>query len=757
MVDDLMKRLALQHARLRIHAVRHDDREPVEEVPADVEDGAHIALGTARMTVGLSTSRTAAGGVRLECEFAVTDGIVDCASVGLAVEFDRWSRDEWVFLPACAYAGNRFPQAPARNERRDDPRPDPDTWVTISRAPHLEHGPGPSRIQVLVGDCATPCVGVQSPSAGRGLLLITDQGTDRGDQGLHVEENEARTKARILIKSPGVREGGKYNWQGALPDTGTTLRQGDRIVVRVVVHAFPATSPEDLYARFVHARKELARPRERHDLPFDGAFRLIEEKHNRENWVEEHGYWSVGMREVPSQDWQTGWVGGPNTAWPLLVRGNAASWPRALRVWDFIANHAVTPSGFVRGCFSGGTWHGTPDRCYLRYSADTLYFLMKTLLHLRVGPPHQDPKEAWLKLARGLCDGFVRCWEQAGHLPHYVDGPTGAVLLGGSCAAALAPAGLALGARYFEEPRYRDVAEAAARRFRDRFLAKGLTNGGPGDIHQNVDSESAAALLESFVVLLEEGNGATEWVDAARRCAAYCATWVTSYDFEFPASSTFGKMDMLTTGTVWANVQNKHAAPGICTLSGASLFKLWRATGEAVWLDLIRDIARCLPQYVSRADRPIPDTRTPKRWKVMRPGWVNERVNLSDWEVRGQPWEEIGVGEIFGGSTWSEPAILNTVAEVPGLYLDTDALELTAFDHVHAQVFHADDHAITLRVTNSTPFAAAPVLLAEGADERRRRWLGIDPLVGLPAIAVPPLATVDYRLLRETPVRMMPN
>jgi hypothetical protein len=316
---------------------------------------------------------------------------------------------------------------------------------------------------------------------------------------------------------------------------------------------------------------------------------------------------------------------------------------------------------------------------------------------------------------------------------------------------------LALGARYFEEPRYRDVAEAAARRFRDRFLAKGLTNGGPGDIHQNVDSESAAALLESFVVLLEEGNGATEWVDAARRCAAYCATWVTSYDFEFPASSTFGKMDMLTTGTVWANVQNKHAAPGICTLSGASLFKLWRATGEAVWLDLIRDIARCLPQYVSRADRPIPDTRTPKRWKVMRPGWVNERVNLSDWEVRGQPWEEIGVGEIFGGSTWSEPAILNTVAEVPGLYLDTDALELTAFDHVHAQVFHADDHAITLRVTNSTPFAAAPVLLAEGADERRRRWLGIDPLVGLPAIAVPPLATVDYRLLRETPVRMMPN
>lgn len=753
MLPNLAEVLALQHVTLCLHAVRHDQRVPAEEAFADPAEGSELRLGSARLRVGLTVSRTASDGCRLDATFEGIEGAVDFASVGFAVEFEAWSRDEWVFLPACAYAGNRFPKAPPRQERRDDPRPDPDNWVTITSAPHLEHGPGQSRIQVLAGDCSTPCVGVYSPSTGRGLLLVTDQGTERGDAGLHIEENEARTKARILIKSPGVREGGKYNWQGELPDVGTTLRQGDRLVVRVVAHAFPAASPEDLYARFVHARKELSRPRERHDLPFDSAFRLIEEKHNRENWVEEHGYWSVGMREVSSQNWQTGWVGGPNTAWPLLVRGSAASWPRALRVWDFIAT-GVTPSGFVRHCFHQGAWKPDDRGCYLRYSADTLYFLMKTLLHLRVGPPHVEPKDAWLKLARGLCDGFVRCWEQSGHLPHYVDGDTGAVRLGGSCAAALAPAGLALAGRYFGEPRYREVAEAAARRFRDHFLAKGLTNGGPGDIYQNVDSESAAALLESFVVLMEESEGAQEWIDAARRCAAYCATWVTSYDFRFPATSTFGKMDMLTTGTVWANVQNKHAAPGICTLSGASLLKLWRATGEDVWLDLIRDIARCLPQYVSRADRPIPDTRTPKRWKVMRPGWVNERVNLSDWEVRGQPWEEIGVGEIFGGSTWSEPAILNTVAEVPGIYLDTDSMELTVFDPVHAQVFHADAHAITLRITNSTPFAAAPVLLAENANERRKRWLGTDPLSGLPAIAVPPLVTVDFRLLRETPTRM---
>ncbi len=746
--------LSPQHARLRLFTVRHDATIPQEEVFADLVDGAELTLAGARLRVGVASSATAAGGTRLDCTFRVIDGSIAQAAVGVAVEFARWSIDEWVFMPACVYAGNRFPVKHGKERFADaSPAADPQNWVTISRCPHLEHGPGASRIQVLVGDCATPCVGVHSPAAGRGLLLITDQGGAHGDQGLHVEEADDRRSARLLIKSPGVRAGGKYNWQGTLKDRGADLAAGDAITVRVVVHAFAAVSPEALYERFMACRKELAPIRERHDLPFASAFKLIEDKHNKESWTEPYGYWSVGMRESPSQDWQTGWVGGSNTIWPLLIAGDHVSYHRALRAWDFVCG-SQTPSGFLKGCFGAGTWTDDGSHCYLRYSADTLYFLMKTLLHLRVGPPHMEARPAWLKLARGLCDGFATVWEKTGHIPHFVDGTTGQVIIGGSCAGALAPAGLMLAARYFDEPRYRAVAEGAARRYRDHFLAKGLTNGGPGDIFQNVDSESAAALLESFVVLMEESGGQQEWIEASRRCAAYCATWVTSYDFRFPPDSTFGRFDMLTTGTVWANVQNKHAAPGICTLSGASLLKLWRATGEGCWLDLIRDIARCLPQYVSRADRPIPDTRTGKRWKVMPSGWVNERVNLSDWEVRGQPWEEIGVGEIFGGSCWAEPAILNTIAEVPGIHLATDTLELTVIDHVHVQIAHVSPDRIVLRLSNATRFAAAPVLLAEDATERRTRFLGVNPLSGLPAITVPPFATVEHTVWRDTPTRM---
>ena len=43
--------------------------------------------------------------------------------------------------------------------------------------------------------------------------------------------------------------------------------------------------------------------------------------------------------------------------------------------------------------------------------------------------------------------------------------------------------------------------------------------------------------------------------------------------------------------------------------------------------------------------------RPGQRWPVMDPGWINERVNMSDWEVRGDSDNEIAVSEILGGST----------------------------------------------------------------------------------------------------------
>lgn len=137
-------------------------------------------------------------------------------------------------------------------------------------------------------------------------------------------------------------------------------------------------------------------------------------------------------------------------------------------------------------------------------------------------------------------------------------------------------------------------------------------------------------------------------LDMARQCAA----WVVSYNYKFPEESLYGRLDMKSTGSVIANVQNKYSAPGICTLSGNSLLHLYRATDDTFYLNVLRDISHNITQYLSREDRPVGH---------MPLDWMNERVYLSDWEVADK------VADIFHGSTWAKAACMLTATEIPSV------------------------------------------------------------------------------------------
>ena len=143
------------------------------------------------------------------------------------------------------------------------------------------------------------------------------------------------------------------------------------------------------------------------------------------------------------------------------------------------------------------------------------------------------------------------------------------------------------------------------------------------------------------------------WLDAARKAVALFATWVVSYNFRFPAGSEFGRLGIKTTGSVIANCQNKHSAPGICSMSGETLYELYEYTGDEIYLDLISDIVKGIIQYTSTAERPIHAVDG----SVLAPGWSCERVNMSDWE--GEGW----IGGVWNGSCcWCETAAMLTAA-----------------------------------------------------------------------------------------------
>ncbi|MEM1213141.1 MAG: hypothetical protein AAGI68_12695 [Planctomycetota bacterium] len=697
-----------------------------------------IPVENARIAGSLVIGHDATVGVN----FKVISGTLARASVGLRLAFEDWSTRMYVTMPGAVYGSNRLDRTGSWHagqipDRGADPVPNQTPQV-----PALEVGGG-GCVEQLAGDMSVPAVAVYDPREGRGLIVATPQraaGAAR-DTGFRLTESDDAETASIEVLASLVRQGEK---RPGVPcrDTGQDLEVGDSITLTLLCRSFEAQSPADVHRRLMELRPDISFTRSatpapllpREVLPFSAAWSIQHRKFNEQNWVEKYGYYSVGMRECASQDWQTGWVGGCNTAYALLADGDALTCRRATRVFDFLLT-ARLPSGFVGCGFHEGRWGR--ERVFLRHQADALFFLTKALLLMRERGEKISADR--LRMVQGLAEAFGTMWARDGQLGQFADPDSGELLIGRSCAAGLAPAGLLLAAELFERDDYRRNAEQVADYYLTRFTREAFTNGGPGDIAQAHDSESAFALLTSYTALLE-ATGDTRWANAARDAAAQAASYVMPYDFAFPEDSTFGRLGMRTRGTVFANVQNKHSAPGICTLSGVSLLRLARATGERCWLDLLADIAGAIPQYMSREDRPIRDRRPNQPWPVMPAGWINERVNTSDWEVRGDPDEEIGVGEIFGGSTWSEAAMLLTRVELPGVYVHLDRGWCVALDHVRATV--EDDQLV---IENPTPFPARVKLLIEDHPSAQQP-LGPNPLAGEPGVPVDAHQTIRLPL-----------
>lgn len=633
-------------------------------------------------------------------------------SVAVALEWSvsTWSRDNFVMIPAAAYNGNRYSCRPYHYPPMVHEPADvgPDAPILVTDVPRLNHvDRAPSRLQLLTGDIATPCISFYAPHTGYAVILLTDQGSAFGNHGLMVEESLDRSTAVLRIEAPGVRRETLYTMVNtATPswDAGADWEEGTEVTIRFRMLVFPAHAVQGLYDRFAILRKDLSgRVALKHGLPFSAAWSIVEDKYQRDNWCDA-GYYQVGTHEAVAesryQDWQVGWVGGGMVPFPLLIAGKPESKQRALRNLDWMFSQAQHSSGLFHAVQHKGVSYGDgfdvpgTDAWYMvRKQADALYFLIKAFHVLSAQDATWQLPAHWEAGTRRLADLFVRTYRQFGQLGQYLHRDSGEVVVGGSTAAAMAPGALALTGGYFGVSEYSEVAGALAANLDARDVRTGITVGGPGEILKCADSESAFAMLESFIVLYEV-TGELHWLARAEAMAAQCLTWCVSYDYVFPPTSWLGRLDMRTSGSVWANVQNKCSCPAICTLSGDALFKLFRYTGKTLYLEQIQETAHNLTQYLSRYDRPVGDAH------VMKPGWMCERVNLGDWEGR----DNIG-GNLFG-SCWPEVSLMLSTVELPGIYVQTDTGLLCVFDHVNAQVELADGTTAVLSCANPTAFDA---------------------------------------------------
>ena len=628
--------------------------------------------------------------------FTLRDGEVENAAVAVSFQLKNWTVDNYLIVPAALYNGNRFDVLPYPY----NPLFKPDDFsinrvTTITDVPRLDKSSGKSMVELTTGDMSTPAIGVYFPHKKKGLWILTEQGNENGNHGISIKENLSKNQIEFVISSPAVRSKG-YRIaaiQNSSDDKGKRWSKNEYSNIRFKLYIIDADSPSDLNKFFFKIRKNIYSQKIIHQLPFSAAFDLVENKYNNESWVEEFEYYAVGDRSSWCMDWQLGWVGGGIATLPLTIMGNSISQIRSYKNLDMIFSKTKSPSGLFYGCGNGLEWCSDcslephPDNLHLlRKNADFLYYFYKFCFAERVRNVKWRIPELWHQSILDLANFFVNMWNKYHQFGQFIDIMTGDILVGNSSSSSNAIAGLVLASKFEDNLDYLRVAIEAGEYYYKNYIQKGLSNGGPGEILQCPDSESSYALLDSYIILYEVTRD-MRWIEYARDAVGLFSTWVVSYDYSFPNQSEFARLNMRTSGSVWANVQNKHSAPGICTASGDCLLKLYRVTGDVAYLDLLRDISHNLMQYVSRDDRPI---------KQQHVGWVNERVNLSDWEGKDR------IGEIFYGSTWADVSVMLTYLEVPSLYINFDEKKYILFDHF--EIKYINDEIVISNPTNYDSF-----------------------------------------------------
>lgn len=695
----------------------HQDNKVVASTSFDEEREASQVTDSKGCQWVLRTKKQQVSGDKTAFDYTFTwvlkKGTAEHVSFAVDFEFDGWTPDNYVFVPAIVYDGNRFATKeigyPPFWYDKAEWRVDMPTTVTASQ-PTLGRKGEPSKpIELTSGNASTPLMAYFSEKDRKAWMVQTNQGNDLGDYGLTIQENEDRSEATFSITAPVTRTG-----NGA--DIPATLKAGESVSISCRVYDFKAKRLNDMMDRFVEVRKDFNKSERRDVVPYSHLWTLMNTLYQTRRWDDRiNMYWLSDVKDKASWNfiWQLGWCGGGQATYPILLRGSDSDKERALKNLDAIYDRTQAKSGFFYAYGDGkefyGFGYGKPlgdNVTFVRSQGDWLYLsqLQMNLLQSR----GETVKSAWKEGTRKQADAFVRLWDKQGQFGQFVDVETGDICIGNSCAGAIVPAGLALAAKTYGNPRYLEIACLAARDFYTRYVTKGYTTGGPGEILSTPDSESAFALFESFMVLYEE-TGSKEWLKYASELLPICASWTVSYDFDFPKGSAMEKAGAHATGAVWASVANKHGAPGICTWSGHSLLKYYRATADQRALELLEDIAHGLPQYVSRQECPIGS---------MPWGGICERVNLSDWEGKS------GVGgNIFASCSWCEVAALLTVTQMPSIYVQTDRRQVTVFDHLKVENSQGADGRMVLKITNPTAYPADVKIYSETSKEARKNLM----------------------------------
>lgn len=579
------------------------------------------------------------------------------------------SWQSYVIAPGALYNGNRFivspqPYCPYLLTEGVSP----DGPIVMADVPRLTADMC-YRVELAANALSIPAVGVYDPAKRRGFIIGLEVYGEWGVSGVNLQTLPGEP-VRVELCLPVMRRR-RYRFCDWIEtdEHGMDLAPGRSIQFRARIIAVKTDSIPGFISRLAeYGQAARGAESRRSIMSFAEAAELIESKLDAYNWNERNGYYQSQMDD---SGWilQTGWCGGGLTFHVMAQSANPERRRRALRMLDVICRGALSPSGYFHGLHDGERWRsfgvkrpGCRAFSLIRRSLECTRDVLKTLVLLKAR--NGTIETVWEHAAKSNLDAMVDTTTRYGHLGYTVDRDNGDVLWGDSCCGAFGIEPLVRGAAWFNEPRYLQTAIKLAEYYVTHFLAKGYTCGGVGDALMAVDSESSYALLAGLVHL-HAATADPQHLVWARQAADLFATWVLCYDAKLPSGSLLGKLGIQPRGAVFANIQNQHGAPGICTASGVELLRLYEITGEIRYLHLLEDIAQCIPQMIVRAGQE-------EIWGNQPSGCISERMMTLDGL---EPWGFTGPM-----STWAEITMLLTVRELPPVYTNPARAHRAMFD-----------------------------------------------------------------------------
>jgi hypothetical protein len=628
-VNDFLKNL---QGKIRLLACRYENN-----LPADVACFDHdvVTLQGCKWQTEVSTKRSGSNMESYTVKFRLVSGEIKSAGVAVAVDFSQWTIDNYVFAPGVLYGGNRFRILPIQyppyiHNKEDKPL---DMPITTTNILHLNQDGSHAKVEMNTGNIATPMMGFFSPQKHRGFLLLTEQNTRFGNNGMIIEEdapaNTSNKKISFVISAPGVRKE-KYVMCGraASGDNPADWKAGDEITLRFNVYNFEANDIPEFYQKVFEERKELSGENKFSNItPYSEAARLIVEMHNKNKWFENDStaYYCNRPGAGSPYAYQIGWSGPPIFSFPQLIAATPQRLDRVVKSFDNMLFKSQAPTGLFYAANHNGKIYGDPhgqmdkltNIAMIRRSMEVLYFGIKSLDLLKKEQHPDLIKPQWESGLKRCADALVNVWTKYGQFGQFINVDNLEMDINGSSAGCYAGAGLALASVYFNDKKYLEVAEASTRYYYTNHCLKGFAGGGAAEVLQSPDSETLHDMLETCMVLFDVTQN-DEWVAKATFIAHYLSSFMVSYDYQFPVGSAMQKAGTHAAGSIMASSQNNHSAPGYYILPGDMLLKLYRATGDKKIAAMYKDQTHNVIQYVGAPYNPL---RT-------QSGFVTERADI---------------------------------------------------------------------------------------------------------------------------------